>query len=68
MCLVESNTGSDNEPSLIKAIRLMKFSLKNGENSAGIDLANTKCEYFIIDRMNLVFIGKPGSLKSWPSL
>lgn len=45
----------------VKAIRMMKFSLRNGENSLGVDLANTKCEYYAIGWF--MFIGKPNSLK-----
>lgn len=46
---------------IIKATRMMKFSLRSGENSLGIDLKNIDCEFFGFGW--LIYVGKPGSLK-----
>jgi hypothetical protein len=45
----------------VKAVRMMKFSLRNGENSLGLDLANAKCDFY--DTGYIFYIGKKGELK-----
>lgn len=45
----------------VQARRMMKFSIKNGENSLGVDLAGGKFDYYAIN--NFVYIGKPNELK-----
>jgi hypothetical protein len=51
----------ESKPQVIKALRMLKFSLRTGENSLGIDLSKIKCEFFVSP--NVVYIGKPGALK-----
>ena len=53
---------------IIKAVRMMKISLRNGENPL-VDLSSLKCEYFALGSEGgqqpwLIYIGKPRSLES----
>lgn len=62
MKMIEILFESENKE-IIKASRMMKFSLKNGENSFGVDLAKANYEYYITNNSNFVYIGKPNALK-----
>lgn len=46
---------------IVKANRVMKFSLRNGENSFGVELDKIKCEFY--DCGYFVYVGKPKELK-----
>lgn len=52
---------AESTATIIKAKRIMKLSLKTGENSLGVDLKSMKCEFFNFGWM--IYIGKPGSIK-----
>lgn len=61
---------STEKPTVVKARRALKFSVKNGENDLNLDMASLKCEYYTMkwpDRNVstdwVMVIGRPGFLK-----
>jgi hypothetical protein len=61
MKLCELFEGAASDYPVKKAVRIMKFSVRDGSNSAGIDLANTKCSYYIFN--HAVYVGKAGEFE-----
>lgn len=47
----------------VKAVRAMKFSLRDGKNDLGVNLDNSKFEFYSLSWAGTIYVGKKGELK-----